>query len=138
MAASTNDNDEAISAINVTPFVDIVLVLLIILMVTSAQIVKAALEVDLPRAASGSDRVDTTLNVVMKRDGEIHLDGSRITKEQLGLKVKSASRANPKVRAVIAADKGVPYGEVVQMIDVVKGNGVRSFALDVERPAGGS
>jgi biopolymer transport protein ExbD len=137
MAASTNDGDEAISAINVTPFVDIVLVLLIILMVTSAQIVKAALEVELPRAASGADRVESALNVVLKRDGEIRLDGSRITREQLAQKVRSASRSNPKIRAVIAADKGVPYGDVVQMIDVVKGNGVRSFALDVERQAGG-
>jgi biopolymer transport protein ExbD len=138
MAASTNDNDEAISAINVTPFVDIVLVLLIILMVTSAQIVKAALEVELPRAASGADRVESTLNVVMRRDGEIRLDGNRITKEQLGLEVKSASRSNPKIRAVIQADKGVPYGDLVQIIDVVKANGVKSFALDVERQAGGT
>ena len=137
MAASTNDNDEAISAINVTPFVDIVLVLLIILMVTSAQIVKAALEVELPRAASGADRVESTLNVVVKKDGEIRLDGTRITKEQLGLKVKSASRGDPKIRAVIAADKGVPYGDLVLIIDVVKANGVKSFALDVERQAGG-
>ena len=70
--------------------------------------------------------------------GQMLVDEKLITKEQLALKVKSASRGNPKIRAVIAADKGVPYGEVVQMIDVVKGNGVKSFALDVERQAGGT
>lgn len=136
MAAATNDSEEAISAINVTPFVDIVLVLLIILMVTSSQIVKAALEVDLPKAASGGESVESTLNVVMTRDNKLMLDGSPVSKDQLATRVKRASRANKKLQAVIAADKGVPYGKVVQIIDVVKHNGVKSFALNVDRNAG--
>ncbi len=57
------------SAINVTPFVDIVLVLLVVLMVSSVHIVRASIEVDLPNASSGGEAVPSTLNIVIKRDG---------------------------------------------------------------------
>lgn len=135
-AATTGDSDDSISAINVTPFVDIVLVLLIILMVTSSQIVKAALQVELPKAAAGGETVESTINVVLTKDGQLHLDGHAISKELLAAKVKRATRSNPKLQAVIAADQGVSYGKVVKIIDVVKGNGVKKFALNVDRNAG--
>lgn len=133
MAGSTGNDEDVISAINVTPFVDIVLVLLIILMVTSTHIVKASLKVDLPKAASGGDAVASTLNIVVTKDAEILLDGSSITKKALAERVRAEKKDNPKLQAVIAADKGVPYGEVVDVIDLVKLNGVKSFALNIER-----
>ena len=68
MAGSSNDNDDVISAINVTPFVDIVLVLLIILMVTSTHIVKASFKVDLPKAASGGAAVESTMYESFSRE----------------------------------------------------------------------
>ncbi len=133
MAGAAQNDDEAISAINVTPFVDIVLVLLIILMVTSQHIVKASLKVDLPKAASGGSAVESTLNVVVTKDGKIMLDGVEVSKDQLATSVRKEKAASPKLQAVIAADKGVPYGRVVHVIDVVKTNGVTSFALNIER-----
>lgn len=133
--AARQDDDEVISAINVTPFVDIVLVLLIILMVTSTHIVKASLKVDLPKAASGGDAVESTLNLVVTKEGGILLDGLETDEPALVQRVKAEAQTNPKLQAVIAADKGVPYGRVVHVIDLVKSNGVRSFALNVERVA---
>ncbi|MEO1231630.1 MAG: biopolymer transporter ExbD [Myxococcota bacterium] len=133
MAGGLSSDDDAISDINVTPFVDIVLVLLIILMVTSQHIVKASMKVDLPKAASGGEAVDSTLNVVVNKEGELLLDGAVVTKEELAAAVKAGKAASPKLQAVIAADKGVPYGRVVHVIDVVKTNGVTSFALNIER-----
>ena len=76
MAAKNRDAEDVIADINVTPFVDVVLVLLIILMVTSAQIVRAALKVELPQAASGGETVESTLNIVLTKEGELYLDGS--------------------------------------------------------------
>jgi biopolymer transport protein ExbD len=137
MAASAGNDEDTISAINVTPFVDIVLVLLVILMVTSSQIVKAALRVDLPKAASAGAPVETTLNVMLTREGEILLDGQSLSSAQLASRVKAAARANPKLQAVVAADKGVPYGKVMAVLDVVKGNGAKSFALNVDRSGAG-
>ncbi|MEL6184397.1 MAG: biopolymer transporter ExbD [Myxococcota bacterium] len=133
MAGGLSSDDDANSDINVTPFVDIVLVLLIILMVTSQHIVKASMKVDLPKAASGGEAVDSTLNVVVNKEGELLLDGAVVTKEELAAAVKAGKAASPKLQAVIAADKGVPYGRVVHVIDVVKTNGVTSFALNIER-----
>lgn len=132
MAPSGGD-DDLIAAINVTPFVDVVLVLLIILMVTSTAIVKASLKVELPKAASAGASVESTLNVVVLADGKLMLDGAEIDEATLAATVRKERKANDKVQAVIAADKRVPYGEVVHVIDVVKTNGVTSFALNIER-----
>ncbi|MEL7367376.1 MAG: biopolymer transporter ExbD [Myxococcota bacterium] len=136
MAGSVgNQDDEAIAAINVTPFVDVVLVLLIILMVTSTEIVKASLQVDLPKAASGGQAVSTTLNVVVTKDGDLILDGAAVDEQGLADVVKAEKAKDEKAQAVIAADKSVPYGRVVRVIDIVKTNGITSFALNIERAA---
>lgn len=136
MAAAQNGNgeDEGLLAnINIIPFVDIVLVLLIIFMLTSIAIVRASMVVNLPKAATGGARVESTVNVVCNKDGSLMLNGAPSTSEEIGKFVKTQSAGNPKLQAVIAADKGVEYGKVVDLIDLVKRNGVSAFALDVER-----
>jgi biopolymer transport protein ExbD len=135
MAGQTNNGeDEGLLAnINIIPFVDIVLVLLIIFMLTSIAIVRASMVVNLPKAATGGARVESTVNIVCNKNGSLMLNGASSTIEQIGSFVKRESAANPKLQAVIAADKGVEYGKVVDLIDLVKRNGVSAFALDVER-----
>lgn len=136
MAAAQNGNGEddgLLANINIIPFVDIVLVLLIIFMLTSIAIVRASMVVNLPKAASGGARVESTVNVVCSKDGSLMLNGAASTVEEIARFVKQQSAANPKLQAVIAADKGVEYGRVIDLIDLVKKNGVSAFALDVER-----
>lgn len=136
MAAAKNGNgeDEGLLAnINIIPFVDIVLVLLIIFMLTSIAIVRASMVVNLPKAATGGARVESTVNIVCNKDSTLMLNGASASIEEIGQFVKRESAANPKLQAVIAADKGVEYGRVVDLIDLVKRNGVSAFALDVER-----
>lgn len=134
MAAST-PQEGVISAINVTPFVDVVLVLLVILMVTSTAIANASLGVDLPRAASAGEGVERTLNVVVERDGQLRLDGEPTTDDRLAIVTRRLAGEDPKLRAVVSADRDAPYHAVVRAIDLVKANGVTKFALDVERGA---
>ncbi len=129
-------DDDLIADINVTPFVDVVLVLLIIFMVTSTAIVRAAIEVDLPKAASGGQAVETTINIVITKEGDLKLNGLDSTEEAISAFIKKEIVDSPKMQAVIAADKGVPYGNVVRIIDVVKSNGIKSFALNIERDVG--
>jgi biopolymer transport protein ExbD len=93
------------------------------------------MNVELPKAASGGDAVESTLNVVVTKDGDLLLDGAETTTEQLAAAVRREREGKPELQAVIAADKGVPYGRVVHVIDVVKTNGVTSFALNIERSA---
>jgi biopolymer transport protein ExbD len=134
------EDDGPISSINIIPFVDIVLVLLVIFMLTSATIIRASLKVELPKAASAGSRVESTLNLVYSKDEHLAIDGQAVASlREAGVIVARQAHANPKTQAVIAADKGVAYGRVVELIDLVKANGITTFALDVERapsPAG--
>jgi len=130
---SNGDDDGLLASINIIPFVDIVLVLLIIFMLTSIAIVRASMVVNLPKAATGGARVESTVNIVCNKDGSLMLNGASSNVQEIGSFVKRESASNPKLQAVIAADKGVEYGNVVDLIDLVKRNGVSAFALDVER-----
>ena len=128
------DDDDIIASINIIPFVDIVLVLLVIFMLTSATIMKASLKVDLPKAASGGSRVESTINLVYTRDYKILLNGKELPSlAEAAAFVRQEATANPKTQAVIAADKAVAYGRVVELIDLVKQNGITAFALDIEK-----
>jgi biopolymer transport protein ExbD len=130
------DDDELLASINIIPFVDIVLVLLVIFMLTSATIMKASLKVDLPKAASGGSRVESTINLVYTRDLKILLNGKELPSlAEAAAFVRQEATANPKTQAVIAADKAVEYGKVVELIDLVKQNGITAFALDIEKGA---
>ena len=135
------DDDGPIAAINIIPFVDIALVLLVVFMLTSATIIRASLKVELPKAASGGARVDSTLNLVYTRTEQLVINGQPVPSLRAAAGVvKRAYLGNPKVQAVIAADRAVPYGRVVELIDLVKANGIAAFALDVEngpRPPSG-
>jgi biopolymer transport protein ExbD len=127
------DDDELISGINVTPLVDVVLVLLIIFMVTATYIVRAAIEVELPRAAHGGEATGTILTVVLARDGTVYLDGVRRSDDELLARAREAVRTDQDTRAVISADRGALHGAVVHVIDLVKDAGVTRFAIHIER-----
>jgi len=129
-----SDDEGLLASINIIPFVDIVLVLLVIFMLTAATIVKAQIKVELPKAASGGGKVETTLTFVYTKAGDLLLNGEKLPSLAAAAQVvKSEAAKNPKVQAVISADKGVEYGHVVEIIDLVKQNGVGTFALDIER-----
>jgi biopolymer transport protein ExbD len=127
------DEDEVIAQINIIPFVDISLVLLIIFMLTASVIAKADIPVDLPRAANGNDIVEPTLSIVVTAAGDLFVDGNAVAGEALGGEVRRRFEAEPRIRAVIAADKSVRYESVVHVIDVIKSAGVSGFALNIER-----
>ncbi|QDG54512.1 biopolymer transporter ExbD [Persicimonas caeni] len=130
---NSGDDEDVIAGINVTPLVDIVLVLLIIFMVTTSYIVKQQIKVDLPKAASGESEVQSTLTFKISEDGVYFLDGNETTLEQIGATVKSRLKKEPESRAIIAADKKVDYGKVVDLIDTIKQNGLDKFALNIEK-----
>lgn len=128
--------DDVIAAINVTPLVDITLVLLIIFMVTATYVVKEAIEVDLPRAASGGEIVGPTLAFALDREGKLFVDGAPATVEAAREAVRAALARSPEARALISADRAVSHGRVIEVIDLVKQEGLTRFAIDVERAEG--
>jgi biopolymer transport protein ExbD len=136
MAGGAHFEDEdagrMITDINVTPLVDIVLVLLIIFMVTTTYIVNPTIKVDLPKAATGSDQVKTTLGLTLTKDGSMYLNGDKTDDGGVQRYIAVELPKNPDLQAVIAADKVVPHGSVVHVIDLVKRAGIRKFAINVE------
>jgi biopolymer transport protein TolR len=137
MAISVEEGEDGmIAAINVTPLVDITLVLLIIFMVTATYVVRASIQVDLPRAAAGGETVGPTLAFALDREGTLFLDGAPATLDAAREAVRSAVARSPEARALISADRAVSHGRVIEVIDLVKREGLTRFAIDVERAEG--
>jgi len=131
MAANASSNgDDEIVGINVTPLVDVVLVLLVVLMVTAGYIASQAIPVDLPKAATG-ESIARTLAISLDQAGKLYLDGTATNEADLHARVAAAKKAQPELRAVIAADGRVPHARVVQLIDLLRQEHVNEFALDV-------
>jgi biopolymer transport protein ExbD len=135
MAFAAQNGDEEITGINVTPLVDIVLVLLIIFMVTANFIVRETLEVDLPRAAHGGETLQGLVNVVLDKDGRIFFDGAEVTERDLLQRVAESVAKDSQTRAVISADQALNYGRVMHLIDEIKGQGIGKFALNIQKDA---
>jgi biopolymer transport protein TolR len=122
-----------ITEINVTPLVDIMLVLLIIFMLTANVISKRrAIEVDLPTAAAANALQTPPLAVTVTKEGRLSIDGAPGDEAQLRAAVKATLAKNPKAQAVIAADKETAHGRVVWVIDVVKSLGMAAFAIEID------
>jgi biopolymer transport protein ExbD len=130
---SSADNDEAISDINVVPLVDIILVVLIIFMVTAPMIMKPSIAVNLPKAASGDNTIPTQLSISIAKDGTIMLNGKKSDPQDVRTQAAEQVSRNPDVQAVISADKDVPHGTVVGIIDAVKTAGVKKFAISIDK-----
>ena len=131
MAAASEDEEGIISAINVTPLVDITLVLLIIMMVTAKIIVSSSLPLDLPQAAKG-ESVQLVFGLELHSNGDMVVDGKRVPDDKavLGL-AKAALEKNPQLRAVIRADKTVQHGRIIRVLDLLKQAGVAKIAFGV-------
>ena len=124
-------DDEIITDINITPFVDVALVLLIIFMVTATYIIAQSIPVDLPEAGTGEDVV-TTFAITITDDNKLYLDGAKIDEGKLRKKIKLTRKENEDVRIIIAADKKVAHGQVVRIIDLVRKEGVAKFAINID------
>jgi len=130
--AGTSRRRGIVAEINVTPLVDIMLVLLIIFMLTAHLIARQAIEVELPRAAQSTSTPPTTLAVTVTKDGTLYLNAEPVTPEALRAAVRDALAKDPKTQAVIAGDKSVSHGRVVWVLDTIKALGVTSFAIQID------
>ena len=132
MAGNSAQDDDAITGINVTPLVDITLVLLIIFMVTAKIIVSQAIPLDLPKASQGTSDVQVIFSIILAADGRAMVDSKPIaTDEAILALAEDAHRKNPDVRAVIKADAAVPHGRVIHVLDLLKQGHVSRIAFGV-------
>lgn len=125
---STLYNEEPISEINVIPFVDIVLVVLIIFMVTVPQMVKEGFNIKLPKNSSSSKKIPPSkLSISVTYTGDIFFNGKLISNKDLSFVARKFFEEQPSTQAVISADKSVSHGRVMEIVSMIKESGIQNF-----------
>jgi len=122
-----------IVGINVTPMVDVVLVLLVIMMVSATYIVAQSLKVELPKTATSDESVPQIAKVTLTREKKTLFDEQEVTEPELVAKLRAAHASNADTSLVLSADQDVTHGTVVHVIDLAKLEGIVKFAIHVER-----
>jgi biopolymer transport protein ExbD len=132
MAGSSHDDDDTITGINVTPLVDVVLVLLIIFMVTASFIVAPAVKVELPQVSKADEPPPKSLHFLVDPAGVFYLNDKKIEETSILPTIQKEVAANADVQVLVSADKSVSYGNVIHLLDLVRSGGVKKFAISVQ------
>lgn len=132
MAGIQNENDEGINEINVTPFVDVMLVLLVIFMVTANYIAHQSINIQLPKAATGADTATTSIAFALDKESKLYIDGKESRLDDIAAYVADKKKTGTPLNALISADEETAHGDVIRLIDTVRKNGVLDFAINVE------
>lgn len=128
---SSRGSRAPIVGINVTPLVDVTLVLLIIMMVSATYIVSQSLKVELPKSATSDESVARTHAVTITREGVLRWNDKDVTEEEYIRELKNA-KSQGDVTLVVSGDTGALHGNVVHAIDLAKLQGISKFAINVQ------
>jgi biopolymer transport protein ExbD len=134
-AANPGEEEVIIASINITPLVDIFLVLLIIFMITSSVIDQREINVSLPKAAHAGDTAPKASGLVLDGNGGMFLDGQPSDSAAIADELRRDAADHPDYQVLIGADEELPYKRIVNAIDLVRGAGITKYALKVVRPA---
>ena len=138
MAFDAGQRGKYVSQINVTPLVDVMLVLLIIFMVT-APIIQQGVEVSLPKVkAAALKSTEEEFVVSVTRDGDTYLNDRKLAPAELTDKLQAISHTRPDLQVFIRADDQVAFGEVIKTMAAIKAAGVENVGMVTQEPAGGS
>ena len=134
MAGTFGGGDEdSISGINVTPLVDVVLVLLVIFLMTAPVLYQSAIKVQLPKARTGEDAATKSpLNFTVNAEGKVFWNSEELSWEKLGERLAAMGPKAAEETAMISADQATPHGIVIKLMDALRSAGLVRFALNVE------
>ncbi len=136
MAFEAGQRGKYVSQINVTPLVDVMLVLLVIFMVT-APIIQQGVEVSLPKvSAAALPGKEQQFVVSITRDGDIYLNDTRLSADELSDKLAAISKERPDRQVFIRADEEVAYGKVIATMAAIKQAGIENVGMVTQTPAG--
>ena len=130
--AFDEEDDDSIAQINITPLVDVMLVLLVIFMVT-APMMQQGIGVELPRVAAHPLNSEVEqLNVVISRDGGVQLNNAPLRVDELNQKLTALVQSQPDCTVALRADKNVPYGQLAEVMAAIRNAGVKKIGLVTE------
>ena len=142
MAAGGPDHDDGggggmFARINVTPMVDVTLVLLVIFMVAAPLLVaNPSIKVALPKATTGDETKRSPLTLTLERKSaggyKLFRNGQPTDEQSVRALVPGLLKSDPDLQAIVAADRGIAYGDVMHVVDVIKALGVTKFALNTQ------
>lgn len=135
MAISSGDNNSGgqINDINITPFVDIVLVLLIVFMISAPVVVQSSLGIHLPPAASAENRDHITLHFFIMKDSTLRIEGKPIEEAKVGDLLAKVKATNPDFDVVVSADESISHGTVIRLLDKIRVLGTTQVGIGTER-----
>lgn len=133
MSVKLIDDNQPIAEINIIPFVDIILVILIIFMVTVPFIIKSGFSLDLPKASSATTIKDTKINIAINADGRVLFNGKAFELQQIEEQLKKHNIKTDETRVIISADKNVLHGKVISVINAMKSVGLRKVAIATKK-----
>ncbi len=138
MAGANFDDDDGINAINITPMVDIMLVLLVIFMVTTTTINQMqGMQIDKPDAKTGQKIEDLPKHMIVacRDDGVFLVDGEEMKDDaMLVAKIKAGVAENPDIQGVLMCDEEAKVGGMMHLLDVMRDNGIKKYAVATEPP----
>lgn len=121
-----------VADINITPFTDVILVLLVIFMITTPLISQSNIKVNLPEAKSGisiEGARQTQVDIAITQEGPVYLDGKLVTKSELREKIKAMHRNNPDLSVIVRSDKSVRFQEIVNVLDPLTELGITKLNI---------
>jgi len=130
---SSKDEDGVISDINITPMVDIILVLLVILMVTANFLKKESTNINLPKVAAADPNIKESKQLAITNDGKFFLEGRSVTESGLMEEITREAKYRPNVRVTLSADETLSYGTVSKVMGLLRKCGVTRMALSVKK-----
>lgn len=134
MAAASEDGEDGITSINITPLVDVFLVLLILVMISSTLLESREIPVSIPKAAAAGQAAPRASGLTMDLEKRVYLDGLPADSVSVAADLRARLAADSSHQVLVAADRRLLYEDVVRLLDWVKGAGVRKYALKVTTP----
>jgi biopolymer transport protein ExbD len=133
MNQNSGDDEDIMSEINMTPLIDIMLVLLIIFMVTSTAALESGLDIQLPKTQITMEKKqDEILIITLDKDGKIAIAGKTVSDEEVGAKIASSLKELKTESVILEGDTKAFLGRAVQLMDLAKSAGAKNFSIAAE------
>ncbi|MBN2159362.1 MAG: biopolymer transporter ExbD [Spirochaetes bacterium] len=132
MALLPGGDDDEIGYINITPMVDVLLVLLVIFMVTANFIKMESININLPKVNASDPNVMQSIQIAITKDGKLMMEDTETTQETMVAKLSRESKYRPNMRVTLSADERLPYGTIARVMGLIRQSGVTRIALSVK------